>query len=203
MVAVPRWGMSIAGIAMVFLALAWFGAGPAFAFFHFGSALARAVASAGLVFLIATAASGGWREGLAATIVSALVCLTALWGFAAIGKSPIHAPVGIAELASLTLFLVLCQARRAHAYTVRGEDPSVARLRAVEEFGGPQAFAVLGGIAMLLPTIIVRPIFAPYAIALIFAGAGAIGFAPALVTASEVLLPRRRSVEDLYGRRRR
>ncbi len=201
MVAVPRWGMSIAGIAMILLALAWFGAVPAFSFFHFGSAVALAGASAGLVFLIATAASGGWREGLAATIVTALTCLTALWGFAAIGKAPIHAPVGIAELVSLTLFLILCQVRRAHAYVVRGEDPSVARLRAVEEFGGPQAFAILGGIVMLIPTIVTRPIFAPYAIALIFAGAGAIGFAPALVTATEVLLPRRRSVEDLYGRR--
>ncbi len=201
MVAVPRWGMSIAGIAMIFLALAWFGAGPAFFFFHFGSALALGGASAGLVFLIATAASGGWREGLAATIVTALICLTALWGFAVIGKAPIHAPVNIAELVSLTLFLILCQARRAHDYAVHGEEPSIARLRAVEEFGGPQAFAVLGGIAMLLPTIVTRPIFAPYAIALIFAGAGAIGFAPALITATEVLLPRRRSVEDLYGRR--
>lgn len=200
MVSVPRWGMSIAGIAMVFLALAWFGAVPAFSYFHFGSALALAGASAGLVFLIATAATGGWREGLAATIVTALVCLTGLWGFAANGKAPIHSPVGIAELASLTLFLILCQARRAHAYSVRGEEPSIARLRAVEEFGGPQAFAVLGGIVMLLPMIVMRPVFAPYAIGLFFAGAGAIGFAPALVTASEVLLPRRRSVEDLYGR---
>jgi hypothetical protein len=200
MVAVPRWGISVAGIALIFVALAWFGAQPAFSFFHFGSAVALAGASAGLVFLIATAAAGGWREGVAATITAAIVCLMALWGFAAFGKAPLYAAVSIAELASLTLFLIHWQARRAHTHVLSGDDPAIARLRSIEEVGGPQAIAVLGGIAMLAPSIFVRPIYAPYAMALVFSGVGALCFAPALATAIETLLPHRRSVEELYGR---
>ena len=61
--------------------------------------------------------------------------------------------------------------------------------------------AVLGGLAMLLPSVVVRPIYAPYAVALAFAGVAALAFVPALVTVSEMLFARRRSVEELYGRR--
>jgi len=201
LVAVPRWGASIAGITLIFTALAWFGAAPAFSFFHFDNALALAGASAGLVFLIATAAAGGWREGLAATLAVGLVSLMTLWGFAIFERAPREAAVGISLLAATTLFLILCQARCAHAYMLAGDHSAVARLRAVEEIGGPQIFAVLGGLAMLLPSVVGRPIYAPYAVGLAFAGAAALAFVPALVTASEMLVARRRSVEDLYGRR--
>ena len=81
------------------------------------------------------------------------------------------------------------------------DDPAIARLRAVEDLGGPQWFAILGGTAALLPFVVVHPANAAYVVALAFAGAGALGFAPALATACEMLVPRRRSVEELYGRR--
>jgi hypothetical protein len=110
-------------------------------------------------------------------------------------------PVGIAELVSLASFLAFCGARRAAAYRRLGDDSAIARLRAVEDLGGPQLFAMLGGIAALLPFIVMHPADAAYAVALAFAGAGALGFAPALATTCETLVPRRRFVEELYGRR--
>jgi hypothetical protein len=130
-----------------------------------------------------------------------LAGLAALWAFAVIGKMVPTSPVGVVELVSLASFLAFCGARRAAAYRRLGDDPAVARLRAVEDLGGPQLFSTLGGIAALLPFSIVQPANAAYAVALAFAGAGALGFAPALATACEMLVPRRRSVEELFRRR--
>jgi hypothetical protein len=154
-----------------------------------------------LVFLSATEACGGWREGLSATVVAALVCLMALWGIAVAGKTEPVPLVDILELVSLTLFLVFCGARRARVYRLLGDDPAIARLRAIEELGVPQTFAVLGGIAALIPNAFAHPVAAAYVAALVFAGAGGAALAPAIVTACETLLPRRRSVEELYGKR--
>ena len=201
MTAVPRWGMSIAGIALIFVALAWFGAEPAFAFVHFANAPVLLGVSLALTFAVAVSACSGWREGFGATVAAGLAGLVALWAFAVIGKMAPTSPVGVVELISLASFLAFCGARRAAAYRRLGDDPAVARLRAVEDLGGPQLFSTLGGIAALLPFSIVQPANAAYAVALAFAGAGVLGFAPALATACEMLVPRRRSVEELFRRR--
>jgi len=200
MTAVPRWGMSIAGIALIFVALAWFGAEPAFSFVHFANAPVLFAVSLVLTFAVALSVCRGWREGFAATIAAGLAGLTALWAFAVIGKMAPTAPVGVLELVSLASFLAFYGARRAAAYRRLGDDTAIARLRAVEDLGGPQLFAILGGIAALLPVVALHPADGAYALALAFAGAGALGFAPALATACEMLVPRRRSVEELYGR---
>lgn len=199
MVAVPRWGMSIAGIALIFVALAWFGAEPAISFVP--NAPVLFAVSLGLTFALAVSVCCGWREGFAATIAAGVAGLSVLWGFAFIGRMAPTSPVGVLELVSLALFLMFCGARRAAVYRRLGDDPSIAQLRAVEDLGGPQFFAILGGIAMLLPIVVVHPAYAIYMVALAFAGAGALGFAPALATACGVLLPRRHSLEELYGRR--
>lgn len=199
MTAVPRWGMSIAGIALIFVALAWFAAQPALAYFP--NAEAIAAASIGVLFALAFFACGGWREGLAATIVSVLVCMIALWAFAAVIRTAPQAHIGLLELVALVLFLVSCAFRRAQAHRRLGDDPAIARLRAVEELGGAQFFAILGGVAVLLPAAFFRSGVVAYVIALAFAVVAVIGFAPAVVTAAELLLPRRRSLEELYGRR--
>jgi hypothetical protein len=201
MTAVPRWGMSIAGIALIFVALAWFGAQPAFSFVHLANAAVLLAVSLGLTFALSMSVCSGWREGFAATVAAGPAGLVALWAFAVIGKMAPTSPVGILELVSLAMFLAFCGARRAAAYRRLGDDSAVARLRAVEDLGGPQFFAILGGIAALLPFVVVHPAYAAYAVALAFAGVGALGFAPALATACETLLPRRRSVDELYGRR--
>ena len=154
-----------------------------------------------MVLLSATVACGGWREGLSATIVAALVCLMALWGFAAAGEPQPDTLVDVLELVSLAQFLVLCGAGRARAYRLLGDDPAIARLRSVEELCGPQAFAVLGGAVALLPNAFAHPATAAYVVALFFAGVGGVALAPAIVTACETIFPRRRSVDELYGRR--
>ena len=200
MVAVPRWGMSIAGICLIFLALAWFGAEPAFFVIHGASMPAIATASVGVVFLIATTLCGGWREGLAVTIVAGLVWLSTLWSLAQIGGTKMLSLVGGAQLVGVVLFLALCGARRTRFYEAQRDIPAIARLRAVEDVGVPQIFASVGAFVALAPSITVHHAYAAYAVGLIFAAVGAIAFAPALATACEVLLPKRHSVEELYRR---
>jgi hypothetical protein len=201
MTAVPRWGMSISGIALIFVALAWFGAQPAFSFVRFANAPVLFAVTLGLTLALSMSVCLGWREGLGATVTAGLAGLVALWAFASIGKMAPTEPVGVMELVPLALLAVFFGARRAAAYRRFGDDSAIARLRAVEDLGGPQWFAILGGTAALLPFVVVHPANAAYVVALAFAGAGALGFAPALATACEMLVPRRRSVEELYGRR--
>ena len=200
MVAVPRWGMSIAGICIIFLAMAWFGAQPTFVIIHGASVPVIAVVSVGVVFLIATTLCGGWREGFAVTIVAGLVWLSTLWSFALLGGARRLSLVGAAELVVLLLFLALIGARRAQAYVVQRDNPAIARLRAVEDAAPSQIFASLGALAALAPSIAVHHAYGAYAVGLIFAAVGAIAFVPALATACELLLPRRQSVEEIYRR---
>lgn len=201
MVSMPRWGMSVAGIAAIFVALAWFGAVPVFSLAQFASAPMRFAASLVLTIAMALIVCGGWRESLAATIAAGLAGLVTLWGLAVAGKMTASSPVGVLEIVSLAAFLAFCGANRAAAFGRLGDEAAIARLRAVEELGGPQFFATLGGIGALLPSVVLHPAFAPFVAGLAFAGVGALAFAPALTTACELLLPRRRSVEELYGRR--
>jgi hypothetical protein len=192
----PRWGLSLGGIAAIFLALAWFGAEPLFSKSHMQGAPFIAAASTGLVFAFALVAGTGWREGFGSALVGSATGLMALWGFAKLGQ---FAPSGLAavgELIALAALPVFCGAVRAHTYRKLGEGGA----RAVEETGAAQFFAAFGAIMALLPGVIVHHSFAVYEIGLLFAGIGALVFAPALGAAVETLLPRRRSVEELYGR---
>jgi hypothetical protein len=198
--ATPRWGMSISGIALIFLALAWFGAEPEFVHVHIANAKALFAVSLALTFALSASACGGWREGFGATVAAGVAGLSVLWAYASIGKIPLMSLIGVLELVSLVLFLTFCGARRAAAYRRLGDDPSIAQLRAVEELGTPQFFAILGGIAALLPIVALHPSNAAFVVALMFAGAGVLGFAPALATACSVLVSRRRSLRELYGR---
>ena len=201
MVAVPRWGMSVSGIAAIFVALAWFGAEPSFSLVHLVSAPLKFAVSLVVTLGLALSVCGGWREGFAATVAAGLAGLVTLWGFAVVGQMTANSPVGVLEIVSLAGFLAFCEAGRAAAFRRLGDEASIARLRAVEDLGGPQFYAILGGIGALLPSVILHPAFAPFVAGLAFAGAGALAFAPALATACELLLPRRRSVEEMYGRR--
>ena len=200
MVAVPRWGMSVAGIAAIFVALAWFGAEPAFSLVQFANAPVRFAVSLALTLGLALTVCGGWRESFAANVAAWLAGLVTLWGLAVVGKMTASSPVGVVEIVSLAAFLAFCGAARAAGFRRLGDDPAIASLRAVEDLGGPQFFAIMGGIGALLPSVILHPAFAPFVAGLAIAGAGALAFAPALTTACELLLPRRRSVEELYGR---
>jgi len=198
-VATPRWGLSFGGIALIVLALAWFGAQPAFASISVYGIPVLSVAAtvaAAAVFLFALAAGAGWRGSLAASVVCVSAGLMALWGCAVTRSVPPWALAAVIELVVLAAFAIFCAAARAGG---EREDDS-AGPRAVEETGAPQFFAMLGAAAALAPSLIHQKNYAVYEIALLLAGIGALILAPALAAAIDALLPRRRSVEELYGR---
>lgn len=195
-VATPRWGLSLGGIALIILALGWFGAEPVFAVSHMHGVPLFAGASAGLVFAFALIAGAGWREAIAGSVVCVATGLMALWGFAAEGAVTQTALACIVETLAIVALLIFYGAARTHDCRKRGEDGA----RAVEETGTAQFFAALGALMALLPALFFQRNAAAFGIALFFAGCGALVFAPALAAAIAALLPRRRSVEELYGR---
>ena len=197
--ATPRWALSFTGIALVFLALGWFGAEPLMR--TGGAALLLRLASVGVVIAGAGVFARGWREGLAVGLIGAVVCFLSLWA-TAVGARDVVAPVGVLLATSVALFLALHAGRRALRYSAR-ETPLEAWRRTIEDTAGSQVFAGAGALSALLPAVAVWPGYAPLAIALFAAGFSGTVLAPAAVTALVSLLPRRRSVEDLYGSRRK
>jgi len=197
LVLVPRWGLSFAGIVLVFLALGWFGAGT-----MLRGDLPAVLLRVLTVLLLVTAAGtalGGWREGLAAMLVAVTVFLVTQWLGVLDPRAP-HAAVCSLETGTLALFLVLQGGRRALIRQRQGDTPASARQRSLEDAAG-EVFAVAGALAALLPALVLRNGTAVFAAGLLLAMAG-IAFAPAVVTALEALRARRRPVEELYGRRR-
>jgi hypothetical protein len=199
LVATPRWALSFTGIAFVFLALGWFGAEPQMR--TGATALLLRLASAVVVIVGAGIFARGWREGLAVGLTGAVVCLVSLWA-TIVGTRDVLAPVGVLLATSVALFLALHAGRRALRHAPR-ETPLETRRRTIEDTAASQIFAGAGALSALLPAVAVWPGYAPFAIALFAAGFCGIVFAPAAVTALESIFPRRRSVEDLYGSRRK
>ncbi len=197
---VPRWALSLTGIAFVFLALGWFGARPLFGVLGIASLL-RIAASVFIVAVAAERIAGGWREAVAAVLVAAAAALITLWGMA-LARRGAYAYPGALEVLAFTAFLSFCGGRRAAAFRQLGDDPAVARERAMEESSSGLMFAAAGAVASMLPGIfILHRSYAIYPVAMLFAALGGALFAPAIAAAVEVLLPRRHSVEELYGKR--
>jgi hypothetical protein len=200
LLATPRWGLSVTGIAVVFIAIAWFETGPAMR--TGGLALVLRCLSVAVVAVGAGVFARGWREGLATGLAVGAVCLVALWATAQGERDPL-APVGVLEVVSLGLLLALHGARGALLFRVRGEAPVVARQRTIEETGPGQLFAAAGGLLAIVPALIVWPACVPFVAALAAAGIGGLLWWPAAATALETLVPHHRSVEEIYGTRKK
>ena len=198
-VTVPRWALSLTGVTFVFLALGWFGAEPLIGVLRSQTVLRIAISV--LVFaVVAERVAGGWREAIAVTLVAAVAALTALWGMALARRGTFYYP-GALEVAAFAALIAFCGARRAAEFRRGGDDPAEARTRAMEE-GSGLLFAAAGAIASMTPGLFfLQPNYAVYPVAMLFAALGGAVLAPAITAAVEVLLHRRHSVEELYGRR--
>jgi hypothetical protein len=197
MVAVPRWGLSIAGIALVFAVLGWFGARGYFSSQARLGMPAFWIASVIAIFLLALGQRLGWRNAVAISVTLAVVSLVALAAYGKLGPLPVHEWI---LLAAVTLFLCFTVGVREGFHRSEGDEDAVARLRAIEDAGGSLAFAAAAMVAALLPWMIEFHRLPVFAGLLIFAAAASLLFAPAIATSVEVFLPRRRTVDELYGR---
>lgn len=197
----PRWGLSLAGIAAVFAVLGWFGAWP----FVARSALYLELALWGAallpVFLMAWGIGRDWRGAAAVTLALGALTLLSLWLW---GRAAGHlTAAAFAESAVATsagfvpMLMLLGQLRR---YRQAGDEAAVARLRAVEELGVAAGFGAAGAAAAIAPWIVLHGSIATLAALYLFAGAAAVLAVPAIATALDAVLPRRRSLSQLYGR---
>jgi hypothetical protein len=197
----PRWAMSLSGAALVMATLGWFGAAPHLAHSALLSQPALWGASALLAFLIAFATGRDWRDALAASLALAtlaLLCLF-LWGRAT-GRLTVSSFVEMAAVMAAALFLMLQLIARSRAYRVTSDNAAVARLRALEDLGLAPWFGIVGAGAVTLPWIVLHGSIGMLSAMLLLAAAAALLAMPALSTALESVVRRRRSVDELYGR---
>lgn len=196
-----RWALSIAGIALVLSALGWFGAEP---FVAHGAWIARPAiwaASALGAFLFAYAVARDWREALAATLALATWTLLALWLWGAAAGRFSHAALVEYATASAAAFLpMLTVMGGGWRFRLSGDEHATARVRALEDAGASAYFAVAAAVAAMLPWMVLHGSVALLAVTFLLGGGAAIVVRPAIATALEWFVSRRRSVNALYGR---
>ena len=197
----PRWGMSLAGAALVFVVLGYFGVEPLLAK---GSILAKPAYWAGsalLVFLGGLAVGRGWRDALAVTLALTMQTLLGLWLWGiAVGHLTMLALVVAIMTGGVSLTLMLVMVDKARRYRMGGDAPDVARLKALEDCAVPAIYGCAGVAAAIAPWIVLHGSMATLAVLFVLASAASTIGAPAITTALETLVRRRFSVEELYGR---
>jgi hypothetical protein len=194
----PRWGMSLAGVVLVFAVLGYFGIEAK------GLPLARPAHWAGsalLAFLAGLAISRDWRNALAITLALAAETLVGLWLWViAVGHLTIPALVIVLMVGGVALMLMLVQAGKARRYRMGGDESDVARLKALEDCAVPAAYGCACVAAAIVPWIVLHGSMATLAVLFALAAAASTLGVAAIATALETLVRRRFSVEELYGR---
>jgi len=199
MVSVPRWGMSISGIALVFAVLAFFSAGPSVTAGDTGRFLLVQVLVTFVISLVAGAwLTAAWRETVA-IVLSAIFLQLLVVAFAS--RAPtggVVFPGGAFAAIPISFLAVLVVARHARYLRADGDESQIARLKGIEEELNPVVYATAAAIGALLlwPFVDIATL-----LLLVLGAMLAVVVTPAFATTIETLLPRRRSVEELYSRR--
>jgi hypothetical protein len=142
-----------------------------------------------------------WRDAAAIALAIAALTLLDLWLW---GRATGHLTLGafgeIALSVSAAYLLMLAVSDRRRRYRRTGDDSAMARTRALEELGAAPWYGAAGAAAAIVPWIVVHGSNATLAAMFVLAAAAAMIAASALATALETLVPRRRSLKELYGR---
>ena len=197
----PRWGLSLSGITLVLAVLGWFGAAPLLA--HRAALMQPLLWSGSALGLLAVAfaVARDWRDAVAITLSTAALTLLDLWIWGrATGHLTLTAFGEIALAVSAAYLLMLAAGDLRRRYRRQGDESSVARARALDELGAAPWYGVAGAAAAIVPWMVVHGSNATLAAVFVLSAGAAVIAAPALATALETLVPRRRSVEELYGR---
>lgn len=181
------WSHSLAGVFAVFVVVAYFGTGNVPEVRLVGGFALLALGGAAVIL-------ADWRRALAMAAVLAGSLLFGLWGFARAAFVPDRATaLLLAGLAAIAFAIQTGVAAR-----VSGTEPAAFRAALLD--GGPAAAAAAPGVLfMLVPWLGAAPRGAlGMALFVLFAGAGAVCFVPALADSLETVLPRRRPLADRY-----
>jgi hypothetical protein len=194
-VAIPRWGMSIGGIALVFSVLGFFGAQK-------GSAaiLAHPIlfAAPAFVFLIdAFAVTRNVRRTLAACLAMAPVLLLVLAASARFARAEESLWLSLA-VAAIPVLLMAASAPR---FERIGDAADIATVRGIEQAGPAIAVTSLAGAAMATLSTFQSSSGLIEGVVLFFGGIAALVLQPALTTMLYTLVPKRVSLEEAFRKR--
>lgn len=192
-VALPRWGWSLSGIAIVLAVLGFFGAAPLALPIHTSpigyAAILIAVAA---VFL----ATRDWRRSLAALLALLPALFLALWVFARVTHDPPAWRHLLQAMGIGFMPVVLVAARAAHFARGSGEDFAVASIRALEEDAAAVLFTLAAAALSLVAFHRLQDL--PAAIGILLGAPCALVFAPGFAAALESMFPRRAVIEARY-----
>ena len=193
----PRWALSLSGVALVMAVLGWFG--MAHSALLAQPALWRASALG--AFLIAFALGRDWREALAAMLALATLVLLGLWLWGrATGRPTLTTLIEIAAVIAASGLVMSVALASRQRFRAGGDESAIARLRALEGLSLSPLFGAAGAAVALLPWVVVHGSLATLAVLFLLAGVAALLLQPAIATALEAVVPRRRSLGQLYGR---
>jgi hypothetical protein len=189
LIAMPRWGLSVSGIGLVAAVLGFFGAEEMLEKSGFAVPIVLLLA-----FLLSFGLSGRWRNALALLFAIAVTGLIGFWCWTETDSHGLPGVIVLTEAVAIGFTLMLAVVGRERTLSAQHND-SVARLLAIEETAAPVVYSLL---AMVVPAIVVEG-GGLAAIVLVSGGVCALLLAPAAATAFETLLPRRKSVRELYS----
>ncbi len=190
LISMPRWGLSVAGIGLVAAVLGFFGAEGTLV--AGGWAVLTVLL---LALLLSFSLSGRWRSALALLFAVAVSALIGFWSWTELASSGLSDVIALLEAVAVSFVLMLAVVSRERVLGVTHND-AVARLLAAEELTTPIVYVAL---AMIVPTIMLGGSGGLAAVALSGGVACALLLAPAATTAFETLMPRRKSITELYG----
>lgn len=197
-VARPRYGVSVAGIALVFSVLGFFGAGENLEMVSDRNFLLWGAIAIG-VLILGFAAAWDWRTALSSGLCMVPVGLCGVWAM-----TKLHVPFDD------TLWLVWLQALAAafaapvfaalhiERYLRGGDDATIAAARMLNRNGGAFVFAALATAAALLCVALAFKAVFVIGIMILGGGIAALLALPAIAVSIETLVPRRQSFEARY-----
>jgi hypothetical protein len=195
----PPWASSAAGILVVLLAVAFFGSARLVVAPELRRVLLLDIAGAVILLSIAAyLATGAWRRAAAVWVAMAGASLFGVWGFARTG-AVFDAPLALAT-AELCAICFLPIAWVAASAAISGRDDAAGASEAgLADGGATAATAFFAALILLLPWY--RDIGAAdagFVLAIGFAAGGALAFQPAVASALEDLVPRRKNLAQRY-----
>lgn len=197
-VARPRYGASVAGIALVFSVLGFFGAGVnldamSSRDFLFAGAIAFGV------LVLGFAAAWDWRTALAAFLCMVPIGLCGLWATAKL-QLPFDDTLRLVFVQALVAGFVPVGFATMHIgrYLRGDDDATIAAARMLSRNGGALVLVALIACAALLGFVLADKAIIVVCIMLLGGGIAAVLFFPAIMVSLEALMPRQKSVEARY-----
>jgi hypothetical protein len=196
-----RWSLSITGVALIFAALSAFGTRP----LHVQADPWLAERLAGLaifVFAGAISITRDWRLGMALTLTLALLAALGFWAYARGAVPMMRGDLLILSILLATAAVPLAMlASSVSAYLRGGDDAASALSRGLQDEG---ADAVIAAVLSIIPWCVVAlaggAMRFPLAISIASLFAALLIF-PAIAHTLYTLLPRYRTVDEVFGRR--